>query len=951
MAANNNHFGLRLDTEGPVLSNPVYSPAQGSGGHDNYYGSDVNSVSVTVSVADRADVTAKYYRYLVSASAEVTDSQLPATWTAVSGNTITVAATYHSTRIDANTVVDACANYIHIQALDDVGNKSAIFTSKLIVIDHVNPVIYSEGGDTSIDHTTVLTKDLEGHKLYISAGYSDNYPEAWAYKTPFKHVHFEADVGDRPHFFPQTGQEDYEFADNKIAINYTEDITLGTPDGWKYATITVTNYAGNRAEYRLNQKDNSAIELDQTGADININIVDGTTHELVGSPTNTTALAGKVEVIGGGEKHDVVQVSLQVDGGDPITKSVSPTENPIFVPVTITEGTHTVTITATDSAGNTTTKVISDYIVDTSAPVVTCVLGDPVYSGDHYWFNGTSSVSATVTTNSAISGFDRGAVMIETPAGIDDITVTMLTEDVNDETYSYSCATLPENVDLNYEITAIDKATNTGVGRTHSFRVDRTAPEVGIVRPVKVDFDNWFNSTFDLSIAYTENGSGMKEMYVWVSTASADTTVPAGTTKIETFAGSPLTVAKGAINWTGLEQSATNYLHIKAVDNVGNVSYLHQVFKYDNQITDPTISTSTYVVASATAGKVSISFSTTDVSGITHYRLQGGDIVETDWIPLTTSEIAAGKVENIGVTLKSPDGEKWVYAEVKDAAGNTSTEAPSGASCMIELDTVHPVPETTLLEPGSTTVAKKNPSSIKDVTLKLYESNDASETVIEYKVWGDYEGLAADEASATWVRFTEDQLSQLHSTGVFINYTCTDNSSTEPERKEISVKFRDNSEVESAVVTKDFTYDPVVAEITVSDIDYQVISKVATPRLESDGSAKAGTLCDTMTFKFSANKKIVAWKVCAYKDQAAAEEGTALNTVNIPMTAGSVNMNGSTPVAATEKVSCTIKGADYESALKAKVGADLGKNIDGIHYVVVFGQNESGDWSSKAIFA
>ena len=160
---------------------------------------------------------------------------------------------------------------------------------------------------------------------------------------------------------------------------------------------------------------------------------------------------------------------------------------------------------------------------------------------------------------------------------------------------------------------------------------------------------------------------------------------------------------------------------------------------------------------------------------------------------------------------------------------------------------------------------------------------------------------------------------------------------------------------------------PKSYKVTVSDIDYNRISKVHSERRNTDGLI-AGKYADETKFSFTPSVAIQAYKVCAYLNETdakleypATEDQTQIDAwvadqVVIPqtgdtisgLTPASVNMHA-TGLNSSTKVDCMIKGADYEYALKQRPGAPK-DSVDGAHYVVVYVENLAGNSSVAAVF-
>ena len=152
--------------------------------------------------------------------------------------------------------------------------------------------------------------------------------------------------------------------------------------------------------------------------------------------------------------------------------------------------------------------------------------------------------------------------------------------------------------------------------------------------------------------------------------------------------------------------------------------------------------------------------------------------------------------------------------------------------------------------------------------------------------------------------------------------------------------------VNEGTIKAEFTYDTTAPTVAVSDIDYNIISKIHELRRSTATTTVANKYSDECNFIFTPNENIKAYKVCAYANQTAAEAGSAADTP-IPTTAGSANMSA-TGLDSDAAVICKIKGADFEMAIGGD-SSDSGQ-YDGAHIVVVYVQDMGGTWSVAAEF-
>ena len=281
-----------------------------------------------------------------------------------------------------------------------------------------------------------------------------------------------------------------------------------------------------------------------------------------------------------------------------------------------------------------------------------------------------------------------------------------------------------------------------------------------------------------------------------------------------------------------------------------------------------------------------------------------------------------------------------------------------------ELDTVTPSASLVLVNNDDAKI-KDNPSNVALFAARVTYTNDTSEDSVQFKLYGDFtenaqsaQGITED--AAEWKDLVK-------STGkdyqLVTNLYCTAGAGT----KTIYLKVKDNAGNVSEAVSASFVYDTSAPEVTVSDIDYNRISKVHSERRNNSGLT-VGKYADETKFSFTPSVAIQAYKVCAYLNETdakleypAVEDQTQINAwvanqVAIPqtgdtisgLTPASVNMHA-TGLNSSTKVDCLIKGADYEYALKQRPGAPK-DSVDGAHYVVVYVENLAGNWSVAAVF-
>ena len=209
----------------------------------------------------------------------------------------------------------------------------------------------------------------------------------------------------------------------------------------------------------------------------------------------------------------------------------------------------------------------------------------------------------------------------------------------------------------------------------------------------------------------------------------------------------------------------------------------------------------------------------------------------------------------------------------------------------LTLDTLAPSITSFTINDGAAVTTSRN------VTLKITSADAAA-----MKIWG-IDGVA-NEASATWEAFSATKA---------VTLTSGDGSKT------VYIKVRDSVYNESSASSDTITLSTAIPTITITGPDVSIIS-------EQSGKNVA-------TFSFQSSMALKAWKVKLVPSNSSAHDAGT----QIPSTAGSTNMTGTTLAANTSK-QCTINGTDFSSAAGG---------VDGTYIIKVFGQASANDlWSA-----
>lgn len=865
--ANNNHFNLNLDTLAPTGS--ITRPAQ-------YLNANKN---LTITRDSDDAVYMKVWR-TTDAEGTKTDANYPTAWEAFSATKIT---DFTSTDKDG-------AYFYHLVLCDAVMNESAVYNTGEVVLDRVAPVIgecYLMDEDTS---SKTYTNDL-----------TNAYSIAWTEINPLESITLSGDdintlTIPATTTSPATG-----------SISFKD----GTEDGVKTIKATIVDKAGNKAEKEF------SITLD-TQLDkpvITLLKMDGTTVIASGTYISFNADADpsysdkkiKVQITDGDLQISKYRVYVGSTASEYIDREAGTALNEI-VTLNLPDGEGELVFhgEVMDLAGTEAAADTKKLIVDNTKPAVSIASNKTIISNVSGYEKATLTLSGS-DASAGIKSWDLlcGAVSIKgaataIPASFELTSANQMVEGENTIT-----------------LTATDNAGNTNTA-TVKVILDTTIPTVSIGT-----LNEWYTQAFDVNVN-TSDANKVASIQCWKSTVENDTTAkgtvvsnPAATQK----------VASDSIGGTFTEISkAGQWIHVKAIDEVGNVNYAHAAFGYDS--VKPVINSFSFSKKAYGAATAIVNLTYEDATSGAAYMQITGDIDNptTDW-----EEIASSKT----VTLSAPDGMKTVSLKIKDNAGNISEIAT--ATC--ELDTTVPSGTLTLYEADDATL-KAAVSSVATFVAHLAITDDAVGKVY-YKVWGDYtvgaQAAAGTTEPADWTEYTK-------TTGkdylVISGLSCTSGDGT----KSVHAKAKDDAGNEITITSVSFVYDTTAPVVTIENVTDNDISKVHVYRNATTKYA------DEVKFDLALDSIITEFKVCAYMTQAQATAVTDIGAeVAVPMTAGSLNMSGTGTHQATEVISCLIKGADYETALVARGGV-AGGTAEGVHYVVAYVKDEAGTWSAIADF-
>ena len=685
-------------------------------------------------------------------------------------------------------------------------------------------------------------------------------------------------------------QTDYTVTDaERTAGEKTITVNLQGADGIKTVNATVTDRAGNTSSSA-----SDTIPLDTTAAVGTLVLRNAADTANLPAYVNDDDYAAAIET----EDTDIVAYKLWEGSTEP-SSWTSVTQDPSNPRILIEnlqfssgDGAKTISCKIQDAAGNVTELTPVTVTLDTTAPVVTLSGSPSVISAVSGFDTVTFTCTATDTNSAQGMNYELklGSTVIKSGTFAASVAVTAA------EIEAISSG--EGNKSFTLEVT--DVAGNTGVSTAQTIVLDKTAPTGSVTA------DSYYNSqSISVTVAGSDTGgSTMSKMKVWLDSNEPSTW--------EDFSA-------GAYAMTNVAEGQ-HTAHIKLMDAVGNASSAIDSSTFIVDITAPTLTISTPSPTGSTAIVVTLSYSDGDSSiarsGVTQMKVWENGTTEPSWESVANTK---------NITLTSGDGTKTLNAKVKDAAGNESTLA----TCTTVLDTDEPDAVINLFKSDGTTQLPSK-VNVRGFVAKLSHTAPDTTEIVAYKLSGDFDQSSSEWQ--TWVPDTGAQTDMMTITGL----TLTDSDGL----KTITLQLKDEAGNISSAVYQTTTLDRQPPVIDVADVDYNIVSKQHTARLDSSATAISGAYNDMMTFTFSSNEGLVAWKVCVN------EPGqTAATAVAIGTTGQSQNMSGGTvdgsviAVEANTNVDCTIMGADFAATSAVN-------DTDGVYEIIVYGQDEGHTWSA-----
>ena len=838
--------------------------------------------------------------------------------------------------------------YAHVILMDDVRNKSTVLTSGQIIFDTILPVI-----DTSntyaedLDSKSHIYTNAAEFKFMVTASDADSGLQKVVLSGNF--------IGS-----PKTvSAASFNSSSWSGQLTFNSDATHGSQ------TIHVVAYdnAGNTSTHDVSiiydpdpVQGSFALKATASADTVLQDYINASNNSFVAVITATAGTSNDIAYyrIWG----DIQDHTSATDVVWPANTASVTVNNLKF---TTTDGIKTVNVQLIDKAGNITTLTPQTRHYDATNP--TCDLWvdtNPSQENQRLktiWIAAGSGTKNDTTVyysaddNTSGGGSGIKSIVFNLKNGSTDKPIKTINFDEPSSSdsgnFSFSTALFPEAAagsDLNtsntISMTITDRADNRTTKQvTINIEKSFTLDSISLGGHALEEYQGYYNDDTKNAITVTVNnstapGSGRGLLRVWTDSAESATDVPTGTPELS-WTASPQLVANTSINKNFTDNSSGNYLHVKAISAVGNVAY-----KHINFIVDVTAPTYTTVVDSrhtnSRTNKIRVNDLADNLSGVDKIKLSAkdGTLLESgtfDWA------IASNTVYTVTLDSSSAEGIHAVIIQVRDKANNITTKEVSW-----EYDNTAPAGTLTLKEEDGTT-NKSSPSAIQTFRAVIAYSEDTTDTfgTIQYKIYGDIattaDGAAITEADAQWQPFT---------TGATVTTDvlyCTVNPADAPAdgvTKCVYVKLKDDAGNIMGPVEATFVYNPRPTELTITSVSHQRIScthelRIRIPDGEDSASPITGDFADIVSFTVNSPQIVQAWKVCAYtkypSSNITGDTVTAMTKREGSYATQGYSQTGLSVTAWT----VTIDGQDFRNAV----------GTDGIHYIVVFGQNLAGKWS------
>ena len=577
---------------------------------------------------------------------------------------------------------------LSVTVKDAAGNTSAATTPVSITVDTVAPTA----------STLVITNDITSTTVPSGGATNDNTPT----------LSGVAEAGSRVSIYDGATLLGTAIANGTGAWTFTTGVlTTGTHP----LSVTVTDAAGN-----VSGSTSASVTIDTTppAAVTNLVAANNNGSTAVTIPNNGVTNDNTPLLTGSGE----IGAKISVYDGTTLlgTTTVGSGGTWSFVSTALSNGVHTLNVTATDAAGNVSPNASTTLTIDTVAPnpVTNLVINDDVGTLQGPLANGaftddaTPTLSGTAEANAIVTIYDGTTVIGSTTAN-------------GSGAWSFTTATL-SNGSHPLSVTVTDAAGNTSAASaTVSITVDTVAPAASTL-VITNDVTSTVVPSGGATNDTTPTLSGVAEAGSRVSIYDGGTllgTAIAGSTGAWTFTTAALT-------------QGTHPLSVTVTDTAGNVSGTTSA----SVIIDTTPPAAvTNLVAANNNGSTAVTIPNNGITNDSTPLLTGnGEVgarisVYDGTTLLGTTTVGSGGTWSFVSTALS-NGTHTLNVTATDAAGNVSPNA----STTLRIDTVAPTASTLTItdDAGSTPVTLTNGAYTRDTTPVLNGTAEVGAIVTIY---------------------------------------------------------------------------------------------------------------------------------------------------------------------------------------------------------------------------
>lgn len=661
---------ITIDTRAPSVS-AISAPLEYSSSSSSFWLSGTTSAasgSASDSGSGASGVSAVYYKVLSASASAPSYTSSDASWKKATGTTSWSASADLSSLGEGEFT-------LYVAAVDAVGNIGSAL-SRSFGVDQSAPTIaethastfYAPNGFT-LSGTIADTNSLKGISVSEEANGSSTVRAVSVTTTPST----------------LPGSTSATFVSAALPID-------GATDGQYKYTLIVTDAAGKTAYvYRT-------VKIDTTAPELSI-----TTTLPAWNTSSSLSIGGSASDSASGSSG-VSTVSYQLDGGGTKfatwTDSSSAGDNSTGTWTAkltgLSEGTHSLVVTATDYAGNSKTLSAVSFGVDLSSPSLSLdSVTTPITSTNYSSFSG---LSGTVSDTNALASADPVTVSYAKNGGASSSAAVTYSSSAGTWSCSPFSVASGGTTDGSYvfTITATDVAGNQTT-KTKTIVIDTTLPLVSLDDTTKAKIASYVSGTLAISGTASDSSGIAKVEYQLDSSSGTWTTA----SSYETWTGS-LALSSAT------ETSHT--LYIRATDAVGNLSEVASasvmVDRAKPEITETRYSSAAYVTTNTALAFEGVADDAVITAGREAATLELSYGISDSGSATTLSLSSSGSTENFAWNKETgawswtmpsdlADGSYTITVTATDVAGKTASVERN-----VVLDTTGPELSVTNLASG-----------------------------------------------------------------------------------------------------------------------------------------------------------------------------------------------------------------------------------------------------------